>query len=66
MPRKKAETTPAKAQTKQANKNVRYKVQVKDEVIILKNRALLAHGGYVIVNEDEFSQLKEMGIVPNG
>lgn len=65
MPRKKAETTPAKAQTKQA-KNVRYKVQVKDEVIVLKNRALLAHGGYVIVNEDEFSQLKEMGIVSNG
>lgn len=63
MPRRKTTTT--KVAPKDTPKNVVYKVRTNEDVIILKHRAVIAHDGYVLVNPEEFAEVKAMGLISN-
>ena len=63
MPRRK--TTITKVAPKETPKKVVYKVKTSEDVIILKHRAVIAHDGYVLVNPEEFAEVKAMGLISN-
>ena len=63
MPQRKTTTT--KAAPKEAPKKVVYKVKTSEDVIILKHRTVIAHDGYILVNPEEFAEVKAMGLISN-
>ena len=63
MPQRKTTTT--KAAPKEAPKKVVYKVKTSEDVIILKHRTVIAHDGYILVNSEDFAEVKAMGLISN-
>ena len=63
MPQRKTTTT--KAAPKEAPKKVVYKVKTSEDVIILKHRTVIAHDGYILVNPEDFAEVKAMGLISN-